>query len=613
MSATITGLGSGFDIDSWVSQLVAAKSSSTLTPLQTKLTALQDKSSAVSSLKTKFSALQSSLQAFTKIIYDSSSDMWTNTKIESSNSAYATATSSGSVAAGSVELEIEQIATATTAKSVKSLGVLSQDNIDSAKFVNLANGQAKAGTFSMFLNGKEYDIEINEEDSLKDVLDKISDASNGKIQASVDDEGNFLIKAYKEVTLEDGTTSFVEDESANLSLGSSGDTSNLASALRLYNKVGSYGYSSAYPVSVVNTGVAISDSSSGLGNIEFFDENGNPSDSGKITINGVDFTIDSNTTINSLISKINGNSDVNVKVSYDSLTNKLILTSSQTGQNNISLSEEGTNFLNVLGLTTGYGEDEVLASGSQELGQNAIVYINGNRVVSTSNTITGESSGISNLSITVKKPTSDYSSNKDDEKSINLNIEADYTAVKDALKTFVNAYNDVVTTTKSYVASDGAIGHDSSLSSILSTLRGLTSKVSSNEGEFTMLADIGISTSNADITKLSIDETKLDKALSENFDSVKLLLSDGYVNKADTGLFDSLLSSVNSVLDTENGYFTNKDSSLQSQITSMNSRIERANKSLTAYETRLTKQFNAMDATISALTTQLSTFQSYIG
>lgn len=607
MSATITGLGSGFDIDSWVSQLVAAKTSTTLTPLQSKLQNLQNKSTAVSSLKTKFSNLQSSLQAFTKIIYDSSSDMWTNTKIESSNSAYATATSTGSVATGNVNLKVEQVATATTAKSANSLGTITKDNVQDAQFTNLANGQAKAGTFSMFLNNKEYNIEIKEDDSLKDVMDKIKDVSGGKIQADVDDNGVFSIKAYKEI---DGE--FVVDKDANLVLGSGKDTSNVVSALKLHSKAGTYGHSSLYPTSIVNTSVAMVKSSSGLGNVQFFDENGQAVQSGKITINGVDFAVDTGTTLNGLIAKINGNSDVNVKASYDSLTNKLILTSTQTGQNNISLSEEGTNLLNVLGLTTGTGEDEILAEGSQTLGQNAIVHINGNRVVSTSNTITGESSGISNLSITVKKPTSEYSLNKDDEAEINLDVQQDFTAVKEALTNFVTAYNDVVNTTKNYTKTDGAIGHDTALNSILGSLRGLTSKISDNDGSFSMLSDIGISATRGDINNLSIDEKKLDKVLSENFDSVKNLLSDGYVNKADTGLFDSLLNSVNDVLDTENGYFTNKDTSLQSQISSMNTRIDRANRSLTSYETRLMKQFNAMDSTIAALQAQLTTFQSYI-
>lgn len=611
MSSTITGLGSGFDINSWVSQLVAAKESTLVTPLQEKLTALETKSTALTSLKSKFSTLQSSLQTFTKTIYNSSSDMWTNTSIESSNSAYVTATSAGIVSAAKVDLNIEQIATSTVAKSAKSLGAISKDTIENAKFNKLANGQAKEGNFSMFLDGKEYKITIGSDDTLKDVIDKINSSTDGKIKAEVDDNGNFSIKAYTKNTLEDGSEVEVADENANLVLGSSGDTSNLASALKLYQKVDG-GYESAYAVSTVNTAEAMASEGSGLSGLKFYNEDGTPASSGKIFINGAEIEVDETTTLNSLISKINGNSETNVKASYDSLTNKLILSSTQTGESNISLSSEGTNLLNVLGLTEGEGENEVLAQNSQTLGQNAIVYINGNKVVSNSNTITGESSGIANLSITVKKPTSDYSGNKDDEKTVSLDISPDYTKVKEALNNFVSAYNDVVDTTKTMTETDGKIGRDSSLNSVLSRLRSVTLNTNENDGIYSMLSQIGISSDKDEVNHLKIDSEKLDEALEKNFESVKALLSDGYTSKDDTGLFDELLSEVSSVLDIDKGYFATKSESVQSQIKNMNTRIERANNRLSSYEIRITNQFNKMDETIASLNSQLSTFSSYI-
>lgn len=610
MTTTITGLGSGFDIDSWVSQLVSAKESSTVTPLKTKLSTLETKNQAVSALQSKYTSLQSALQTFTRTIYNSSSDMWSNTKIKSSNEAYATASSSGSVASANVDLKIEQVATSTVAKSAHSLGLSSKDDILNTKFTNLANSQAKDGTFSMFLDGKQYEIEIEESDKVSDVIDKIKTASDGKIQASIDDDGIFTIKAYSKETLEDGSVRYEENKNSNLALGSNGDTSNMLTALKLYNKDGSSSISSAYPVQKIKTSVAMMNEESGLTGLKFYDENGNPATKGTVTINGVDFEIDENTSLNNLIQKINGNSKANVKASYDSLTNKISLTSTQTGQSSISLSESGTNLLNVLGLTEGEGENEVIAQGSQTLGQNAIVYINDNKVVSTSNTITGESSGIANLSITIKKPTSDYSNNPDDEQSINLSIDPDYTKVKESLKTFVDAYNAAVTSTKSAVKSDGAIGSDSSLNAVLNSLRSLTSSVGDNDGLYSMLSQIGISTSKTDTTQLSIDEEKLDEALNKNFDSVKKLLSDGATATEDNGLFDKLLTSVNNALDSDRGYFSKKTESLESQISLMNTRIERASTSLTNYQTRITKQFNAMDSTLSSLNNQYSAFSA---
>jgi hypothetical protein len=132
----------------------------------------------------------------------------------------------------------------------------------------------------MFLDGKEYDIEIAEEDTLGDVINKINEATEGKIQASVDDAGNFSIKAFKEV---DGE--MVVDNGASLILGSAGDTSNLASALKLHSKTEG-GYTSSYPVSAVNTTKAMTGLESGLSGIKFYDSEGNEAESGKIIING---------------------------------------------------------------------------------------------------------------------------------------------------------------------------------------------------------------------------------------------------------------------------------------------------------------------------------------
>lgn len=606
MSATITGLGSGFDITAWVESLVSAKKSTLVTPLETKKSTLQSQSSAISSLESKYSTLKSALQTFTKTIYNSSSDMWNNATVESSNSSYATAVTSGNVQASSVELEIEQIATATTAKSIKSLGTVSKDNIENTKFSKLANGLAKSGDFSMFVDGKEYKITIGTDDTVKDVMNSINEKTNGLVQANVSDDGRFEIYTNN------------SEKEHTLSIGSSADTSNFAAALKLHDKYtdenGNIGYQSSYVVSTVNTSEALTSEASGLGQVNITGENGK----GKVTINGEDFEINENTTLNQLISSINANSDVNVKATYDSLTNKLILTSTETGENNISLSEEGTNLLNVLGLTeyqldSEGNKEEIIANGSQELGQNAIAYVNGNKVISASNTITGESSGISNLSITIKKPTSEFLNEekaKNAEKSITLDINRDFTEVTDAINTFVSAYNDVVSTTKSQTTSTGTIGMDSSLTSILSKLRGVTSQTSNNKGVYSMLADIGITTSSSDLTTLTVDSTKLEEALNQNFESVKLLLSDGYMEEGDTGIFDKMLQTVSNAVDPESGYFTQKSDSLASQIKTMTSNIERANTQLTNYETRITKQFNAMDSTIASLNSQLSYFSS---
>ena len=82
------------------------------------------------------------------------------------------------------------------------------------------------------------------------------------------------------------------NENSKLVLGSSGDTSNIVSALKLYEKDGN-GFKSAYAISKVNTSAAIASDASGLGTISFTGEN----NTGTIKINGVEFSVDENTTL----------------------------------------------------------------------------------------------------------------------------------------------------------------------------------------------------------------------------------------------------------------------------------------------------------------------------
>ena len=57
MSISFSGLGSGMDYSTWVTQLTALKEQSIVTPLETKKTNLQSQNSAISSLKTYYMTL----------------------------------------------------------------------------------------------------------------------------------------------------------------------------------------------------------------------------------------------------------------------------------------------------------------------------------------------------------------------------------------------------------------------------------------------------------------------------------------------------------------------------------------------------------------------------
>ena len=582
MSIQFSGLGSGLDFNSWIEQLVEAKKLSTITPLETKKTDLENQSSALSTIKTSFTALQSALKNFTSVISGTSNDIWGKTNVTSSNDAYVSATSSSGLATGNIKISVEQLATSTVAQGTTVPGKLINED---TKYSEVGNNQAKGGTFSFYVDNKKYEIEIDKDnDTLGDIANKINDVSGGKVNAKINDDGTFEIAATN---------------GEKISLGGFSDTSNFASIMKLTEATDT-GYKSAYTLTSFLTNKPLTSEQSGLSQ---------PVSEGTIKINGVEFEITESTALQDLINKINSTEEAKVSAKYDTLTNKLIFTSKETGEFNISLEAEGTNFFDVFGLT----KDGALAEGSQTLGQNAIVTVDGNKIVSSSNTITSESSGISGLTITAKKVTDGSDDNKTTE--VNLNVESDLTDVKNAIKEFVDAYNKVTEQIKEATAQDGYLEMDINLRGLQNELRNMLSSFVSDNGTFGMLSQIGISTGEAGLsvddsaTTLKFDEKAFDEAWAKDSTSVRNLISGGTTGNKN-GIFDKMVEKVNNTLDVTTGMFTVKSDSISRLLSAQEDRITRAYESLDAYETQLTRQFQYMDEMIAKMQQQYSAFLS---
>lgn len=582
MSIQFSGLGSGLDYSSWIEQLVAARQTSSITPLETKLEELQNQSSALSTLKTTFGELQSALKTFTDIISGTDNDIWGKTNVTSSADTYVSATSTSGLATGDITVSVEQLATNTVAQGTLNPGKLITGD---TKYSEVGNNQSKGGTFSFYVDNRRYEIEIDETtDTLNDIANKINEAAEGKVSAKINDDGTFEISA---------------NNGEKISIGAFSDTSNFASIMKLTETTDT-GVKSAYVQTSFLTNKPLTSETSGLS--ELVTE-------GTISINGVDFEIDSSTSLQDLINEINSTEEAKVSAKYDTLTNKLVFTSTETGEFNISLEAQDTNFFDVFGLT----QDGALAEGSQTLGQNAILNVNGNRIVSASNTVTSETTGINGLTINALKVTD--GSGEDNVTEVTLSAQSDLSEVKEALNTFVDAYNKVTEQITSATAQDGYLEMDINLRSIKDQLRNLTSSIVSDNGAFGMLSQIGISTGEAGLdvsnsaTTLVFDEEAFDEAWAQNSQSVKNLISSGYTGE-DTGIFDQMLAKVEDVLDPTNGMFVTKSDSVSRLISMQEDRITRAYESLDSYESQLTKQFQYMDEMISKLQQQYSSFLS---
>lgn len=585
MSISFSGLGSGLDYSKWIDALVEAKSAP-ITTMKTKVTNLNTTSSNLTNLKTTYSSLLTAINKLTDSKYSSSADVFAKNKITSSDTNVLSVTNSSGATAQTLDVIVSRLATNTVAKSGSSIG---KNITGSTVFSSMANGAAKTGSFTFYVDNQKFAIDITKEDTLDSIKTKMVDATkssdnpSGTISVDVTD-GKFTI----------------DSGSKSIRLGSAQDGSNFASILSLKKDatVGVNKYSSSSSIIDINMNAKLTGTDSGFSI---------PVTKGSFKIGKATITIDDNTTLNTLMNKINTTADTGVTANLDPVTGKFSLTSKNTGAFNIALEnvEGGSNFLDAVGLTS----NNKLVEGTQTLGVNALLNINGHDVESFSNTVTSESTGLTGVVLNLNNVTAT-------DKSVKVKIEQDNSQALAAVKSLISEYNNVVTKTDSVMTGDSGLKYETSLSTIKSKMREPVSSTKISSGTYRTLADIGISTGKVGTTgtsttnQLQIDETKFNEAMANDPSAVKELLIGSTTDSTTTGFAGKLKEVVEATMDNTNGYFSVKDTSIKSQVKSLNEQITRRTSSVEAYKKTLTSQFNAMDQTISKLKAQYSKISS---
>ncbi len=576
-SITFSGLGSGMDYVSWVDALVEAKKATTVTPLESKIEGLNNSKEALGIVEGYFKEFQSSLGAFTDISEFSTNDIFNAKAASSSMSDYVTATCTPESAIQDYIITVQQMATYTNTKS----SVTSSNYIDNGfKFSDLK--QAKSGTFSIAIGNDVRQIEISDTNNMGEIAGKITDLfydyGTNPLEASISD-GKLVIKT---------------NTTENVILGMQTDTSNFKDIMKISNfeldPEGYKIYSSKTPICTVDTSAKITSADAHLNGVIT---------TGTFKINDVEFTIDDTTTINSLVNSINSNQAVGVTAAYDANSGMFTLQSKQTGNSAIKMDDTGnTGFFSTMKLSND--------STSTTLGNQAIITINGTAIESSSNKITN--TGYEGLTIDIKQAPKESD-------SIKISITEDSKPLKESIKTFVEKYNQVLSAIKEATANDGYLEYDSTLRSIYSELRSITGGFITNDSQYNLLSELGISTGDAGLStadaayKLVFDETKLNEALTKNsMTEIKSI----FTNDGDTGAMDRLKIRIDNTLSPTTGYFDSKESSFDSMISAQQSRIDRANDQLELYEKVLLRQFQAMDQAIADMNSQYANFTSTI-
>ena len=351
-------------------------------------------------------------------------------------------------------------------------------------------------------------------------------------------------------------------------------------------------------------------------------------------INGVDFSFSKDETLSAVINRINA-SDAGVTLSYSSITDKFTMTAKATGSGERIVfgkpEETNGNFLSALGLT---GDNSDPTEGT-----NAILNINGQEVIRTSNTI-----NIDGIDLTLNKTT------VEGDPPITVNTVSDTTQLMEPVKKFVEDYNTLIESLNKAVketvyrdfpplsdqqkeemneeqikkweekARSGMLRGDS-------LVRGLASKFQESMAAITVngvsLSTFGITSAGYNENgKLKLDEDKLQKALTANPQGFQDLFT------ADNGLSNTLNGFINEAIKTNGpkgtrGYLTemagvssttsDTENSLADKIKASNEMIRKLQVRLEKEETRLWSRFTAMEKAIQQLNNQSSYIAQFSG
>ncbi|MCC7105459.1 MAG: flagellar filament capping protein FliD, partial [Chloroflexi bacterium] len=330
------------------------------------------------------------------------------------------------------------------------------------------------------------------------IASAVNGTQNSAVQATDNGDGTFTLT---QKTL--GSQASVSVTSAGVGTGlTAGTTQNGTDRLLGVTSLG-----------VADTGSQLSSSRLATA-IAGLDVNGN----GSLTINGVNISYRASDSISAVINRINA-SNAGVSAFYDVVQDRVRLAASQTGGRTITLSDTTGNFLAATGLV----------GGAQTLGQNAVFSIDtvngGQTLTSSSNTLTGYVPGVT-LDLKSSSAT-----------PVTVTVSQDTAASASQLQSFVDQFNrllDVVDNETRYDATKkqaSVLTGDTTILQIQQSLRSMTSDAALGvSGTYRSLADIGIGTGPTgsavgSTTRLVLDQTKLNKALSENPQAVQSLMS----------------------------------------------------------------------------------------
>ena len=428
-----------------------------------------------------------------------------------------------------------------------------------------------AGYFSV--NGTS--IQVNKEDSLEALFARISQQTAGAVSAAYDPASDAI-----ELTSDEPIV-----------LGSAADTSNLLNALKLFNGAsGSTEVRSRGALAVLQTSVPLEQAGLKLP-VTNVDAQGN----GSFWINGTEIEFNTKSdTLQTLLARINASS-AGVAASYESVSGRLNLTNKVTGNLGLAVRENAGGLLESLGFN---------GSASLQLGENAEFTINGgSAIVSTSNVLTPQITGIAGLTV-----------NAGGIAAKTITVGDDQAAMRSKLEEFISKYNKVqsfieeqtkISVDANGKVATGSLASERELRAIGSGLRAIVfGTLPSATGAVKRLADIGIDFKSGSSQLEIKNPTLLTRALADNSGDVASLFAEssgGLATKVDAYISKAVGSG---------GALTTTSEALSRQNTDLGNQITRLNRELEKERARLTESFIQMERMQSTLQNQMRSLEN---
>jgi flagellar hook-associated protein 2 len=310
---------------------------------------------------------------------------------------------------------------------------------------------------------------------------------------------------------------------------------------------------------------------------------GDTSAASTLTLNGIDVAVPAGADVDAVAAAINAKSDA--PVFAVNVNGSLVLSSKKTGKD--------------FGFTV--SGNAPLTAGNVKAGADAVYTLDGAPQTSPTNVV---ANGIPGVELTLRAPTSSPI-------TVNVGTPApDKAQTIAAVKTFVSAYNDVVTKLRAELtekrvanaattadAQKGDLFGDPLLSSMLDDMRTV---ISGTTVGGKALADIGISTGTATggaatadsiDGKLTIDESALSAALDADPAAVQKLLG----GVTDTPGFAQAFTAKLLPVTRADGLLQSRLDAAASSITTIKDQLDDMDRRLTMREDHLRKQFSALE------------------